>query len=443
MSHRARVIVVGGGPAGLLAAGSAAEAGASVVLLERGPKMGRKLRMTGKGRCNITNATDVEGFVRAFAPNGRFLYGPFARFFRDDTLALFERLGVHVKGERGGRIFPLSDSALEVAAALERWVRDVGVDVRLNTRVKGILSADGRLQGVSLYHGSMDGAAAIIATGGLSYPGTGSSGDGYAVAESVGHSIVPTRPALAPLLADDRWPGTLSGLALRNVRASLADRATGKAVASEFGEMLFTHTGVSGPIILSLSRVYTRQSGPLDLRIDLKPAVSAEELTARFIREFVGAGTFGVYLRQLMPKSLAPIVADLSGVPADRPLSAIRASERSALVHTLKNLPITLRGLAPIEQAIVTSGGVRLEEIDPRTLMSRRVDGLYFAGEVLDLDAMTGGYNLQAAFSTGYVAGVSAAARAAALTDGPEQPFRSVRSTPDPAPELNGVRSRG
>jgi predicted Rossmann fold flavoprotein len=296
-----------------------------------------------------------------------------------------------------------------VAAALERWLDEAGVEVRLNTRVKGLVVVGARLTGVDLYHGRMDAAAAIVATGGLSYPGTGSTGDGHALAASVGHTIVPTRPALAPMLLEEAWVADLTGLALRNVEARLVRSDTGACLASELGEMLFTQTGVSGPIILTLSRSLRDVEAPTILSLDLKPALSRDDLLAKFVREFARAGRYGPYLRKLLPRSLAEVFPALTGVAHDRQLSGITSVERRRLIGTLKGLRLTVRGLAPIEEAVVTGGGVSLREVDPRTIMSTLVEGLFFAGEVLDLDAVTGGYNLQAAFSTGAAAGRSAA----------------------------------
>ncbi len=412
MKPRRRVLIVGGGPAGLLAAISAAQSGARVTILERGPKTGRKLRLTGKGRCNITNTAGVERFVQAFGPNGRFMYGAFSRFFRDDIIAILDRMGVPTKAERGGRVFPASDSALDVAGALERRVSELGVEVRTNARAKALLISDtGEMAGVALYHGTVDAAAVIVATGGLSYPGTGSTGDGYVLAQQAGHSIVSPRPALAPILIAEPWVGDLSGLALRNVavRLMLGDPPT--ALACEFGEMLFTHTGVSGPIILTVSRcVPPPGSGSRTfIELDLKPAISREELHQRLIRDFARIGKLGPYLRKLMPHALADALVGVLGLDASRSLNQVTASERRTIVDALKGIRLTVRGLAPVEEAIVTAGGVALNEVDPRTMMSRKVAGLFFAGEVLDLDAETGGYNLQAAFSTGWVAGAAAA----------------------------------
>jgi len=415
----------------MLAAIGAAEAGARVTLLERGPKTGRKLRLTGKGRCNITNTAGVERFIRAFGPNGRFLYGAFSRFFRDDILGLLDRMGVPSKAERGGRVFPTSDSAVDVAEAIERRLADLGVDVRPNARVKSLIRSvgpplaaanvapasrrhqeDGAIRGVMLYHGTMDAGAVIVATGGLSYPGTGSTGDGYMLAREVGHTIVPTRPALAPMLIEEPWVRGLSGLALKNVAVKLLVGDQPEPAAAEFGEMLFTHTGVSGPIVLTVSRYVPLPSSGCTARlaIDLKPALTHEQLHERLIRDFASSGKLGPYVRKLMPHALADTLVGILELDAARSLNQVTGADRRRLVSALKGLPLSICGLAPIEEAIVTAGGVALNEVDPRTMMSRKADGLFLAGEVLDLDAETGGYNLQAAFSTGWVAGSAAAA---------------------------------
>jgi predicted Rossmann fold flavoprotein len=396
----------------MLAAASASEEGARVTLLERGPKLGRKLRLTGKGRCNITNTAGTERFVQAFGPNGKFLYGPLARFSRDDLITLLDAMGVRTKIERGGRVFPESDSALEVAAALERMLADRKVDVRFNARVKTLTLTDaGDVAGVALYHGTMDAGAVVIATGGLSYPGTGSTGDGYALAQAIGHTIVPTHAALAPVVVEEAWVRDLSGLTLKNVNVRLLTGKPPTETASRFGEMLFTHTGLSGPIILTISRYVPvdPRTVPSIIELDLKPALTDEALHARLIRDFAHRGSLGAYLRRLVPRSLADVLVSVLKLDACRGLHQVTAEERRRIVDGLKRLRFRVRSLAPIEEAIVTAGGVALNEVDPRTMMSRRVGGVFFAGEVLDLDAETGGFNLQAAFSTGWVAGQSAA----------------------------------
>lgn len=408
----ARVIVIGGGPAGILAAGRAAECGADVLLVEKGPKLARKLRISGKGRGNITNTADLPEFIEAFAPNGKFLYGAFSRFFRDDLLDLLRRFGVETKMERGGRVFPMSDKASDVADALEGWLASTGASVRLNTRAKSISSSVGKVTGVEFFAGSMTADAVVIATGGASYPKTGSTGDGYALARTLGHTLVKPEPALSAMVTQERWVPDLQGLSLRNVEATLLVEQDGKTkkLVSEFGEMLFTHSGVSGPIILTLSRTARShlESKPM-ISVDLKPALSEEQLHARLIRDFTQTKRFGNYLRQLLPRLLADLFPTLCGIDPGKSVNSVTVAERATIVRLLKDLRVTVTGLGPLEEAIVTAGGVPTGEIDPRTMMSRLVKGLFFAGEVIDIDAETGGYNLQAAFSTGYVAGEAAA----------------------------------
>lgn len=412
---RHRVIVVGGGAAGMLAAGSAAEAGADVLLIEKGPDLGRKLRISGKGRGNITNTADVQGFVEAFGPNGKFLYGAFSRFFRDDLLALLGRLGVETKVERGGRVFPASDRAGDVADALGSWLNALGVRVRLNTRTLGLTVEDGHAAGVEVFGGNMPAAAVVVATGGASYPKTGSTGDGYAMASSIGHTVVKPEPALSPMVIGEDWVRDLQGVSLRNVEAALLVRETAQSgwrkIDSEFGEMLFTHFGVSGPIVLTLSRAARRYLGRAEVAIslDLKPALTAEQLHARLVRDFARPRRFGAYVRSLLPGLVSRLFVVLSGVEAEKTLNTITLAERSRIVELLKDLRMTVECLRPLEEAIVTAGGVTIAEIDPRTMMSRIVPGVFFAGEVIDVDAKTGGFNLQAAFSTGHVAGRGAA----------------------------------
>jgi hypothetical protein len=409
-----KAIVIGGGAAGMMAAGSAAQGGAKVVLLERGTALGRKLRISGKGRGNITNTADIAEFVEAFSPNGRFLYGAFSRFFREELLELLREQGVETKIERGGRVFPASDRAGDVVDALERWLTANGAKVRLNSRVKSLVIDNGRIVGVKLYAGQMEAAAVIIATGGMSYPKTGSSGDGYTFAAEAGHTIVPPRPALSALVTLEAWVKEAQGLALKNVEAKLLFQAHGqerpRKIASEFGEMLFTHFGISGPIILTLSRGVgdLLKQGNVFVSIDLKPALSSEQLQARLIRDFKQVKHFRNYLRELLPVSLIEPFVFLSGMEGDKPVNSITAAERNRIVERLKDLRVTVKDMGPLDEAIVTAGGVAIGEIDSRTMMSKLVEGLFFAGEVIDIDAETGGFNLQAAFSTGYVAGKAA-----------------------------------
>ncbi len=398
----------------MLAAGRAAECGGSAVLLEKGPALGRKLRITGKGRGNISNTADLPEFIEAFAPNGKFLYSAFSRFFRDDLRELLRAMGVETKEERGGRVFPGSDKASDVSDALKRWLADKGARARLHTGVKSVCVKDGRIAGVDVFGGRMDAGAVVIATGGVSYPKTGSTGDGYAMARQLGHTITPIRPALSALVTSDNWVKELQGLSLRNVEATLFVEPIGgqpRKIASEFGEMIFTHFGVSGPIILTLSRgvdALLRQ-GKVSISIDLKPALSSEQLHARMIRDFKQTRHLKNYLPDLLPRLLVDEFAYLSGIDQDKPVNSITVAERSRIVDLLKDLRLSVVRMASVDEAIVTGGGVSIKEIDPKTMMSKLVDGLFFAGEVIDIDGETGGFNLQAAFSTGYVAGEAAA----------------------------------
>ena len=419
MGQRAPVIVIGGGAAGLMAAGQAAVAGAPVLLLERMPRLATKLRITGKGRCNLTNTADLPEFLAHFAfPEAEghshlFLRNAFARFFAPDLVAFFAALGVPTVVERGGRVFPESNDAHQVAEALSRFAQEQGVRIRLHSRVMQLeVDGGGRLRGVVLSDGQRIGAqAAIVATGGASYPGTGSSGDGYELARQAGHSIVPVRPALVPLVIAGPEPRRMMGLSLRNVEVCLL--LDGVECAREFGEMLFTHYGVSGPIILTLSgpAVQRLGQGRLEMSINLKPALTAEKLDARLLRDLdaFGRKSYRNLLKGLLPQKMIEVVVDRTGIPPDKPGHQVTAEERERLGALLQDFRLEIVGHRPLEEAIVTAGGVDTREVDPRTMASRLAEGLYFAGEVLNVQADTGGYNLQAAFSTGYVAGRAAA----------------------------------
>ncbi len=413
----ADVIVIGAGAAGLLAAGEAAQGGARVLLVEKMHAPGRKLRITGKGRCNLTNVVPLDAFITHFGPNGRFLYSAFYRFFNRDLVDFFAGLGVATVTERGGRVFPASSDAEQVVNALTGWVRDRDVTLWTGTAVAALVLDGGCVAGVTLANGQTHTArAVIVTTGGASYPGTGSTGDGYRLAESAGHTINPIGPALVPLdTAGDTAP-RLEGLSLRNVNVSLlVDSAV---IAQEFGEMLFTRHGVSGPAILTLSKraVAALRAGQcVRLSIDLKPALDQDKLDARLLRDLdqQGKRRFKTLLKGLLPRKLIPVCIDITRIPADKPAHQITAKERRRLLRFLKDFYLDVTGHRPLAMAIVTAGGVNLDEVDPRTMQSRLVRGLYFAGEVLDLDADTGGYNLQAAFSTGWLAGRSAAEQVA------------------------------
>lgn len=415
-----RVVVVGGGAAGLMAAGRAGECGAGVLLLEKTPRLGAKLRISGQGRGNITTTCSLDDFVTAFGPAGRFLYGACSRFFREDLVALLRDLGVETVTERGGRVFPASQRAGDVAEALECYARRGGARVQTRQPVRALLADDtrGRVTGVRTDAGVKPAGAVIVAVGGASYPGTGSTGDGVALAEALGHTVIPLRPALVPLETAGPEARQLQGVSLRNVRATALEvTAAGveTPIASEFGEMVFTHFGVSGPIILTMSRVIGDAlgtgSGTVILSLDLKPALTPERLDDRLLRDLdrFGKRSYRNLLKGLLPRKLVDVFAARTGIPAERPGHQITALQRARILQELKDLRLTITGTRSLAEAIVTAGGVALDEVDPRTLMSRRVSGLFFAGEVLDLDGPTGGFNLQAAFSTGYVAGQAAA----------------------------------
>jgi predicted Rossmann fold flavoprotein len=413
-----RVIVVGGGAAGLMAAGQAAEAGAEVLLLERTGRLGTKLRITGKGRCNLTNTAELDEFLAHFAfpdrANSRhlFLRNAFARFFTPELIGFFEDAGVPTVVERGGRVFPASNDAHEVADALVLFAQRKGVELRLQSRVASLLRRRRLVTGVALENGErFEGKAVVIATGGASYPKTGSSGDGYRLAEQVGHTIVPVQPALVPLVVAGSEPRAMMGLSLRNVRACLI--LDGREFAQAFGEMLFTHYGVSGPIILTLSgpAVARLGTGFLEMSINLKPALNSEKLDARLQRDLNqhGKRSYRNLLKRLLPQKMIDVMVTRTGIPPDKPGHQITAAERQRLRDQLHDFRLTIVAHRPLDEAIVTAGGIETSEIDPASMASRRIKGLFFAGEVMDVQADTGGYNLQAAFSTGYLAGRAAA----------------------------------
>ena len=428
--ERRRVIVVGGGAAGLMAAGQAAASGAETLLLEKMDRPARKLRITGKGRCNLTNVAPLPQFMEHFGSNGRFLRQAFSEFLSPELIGFLNGLGVSTLTERGGRVFPASGCAQDVVDALLKWVRASGVKLYTRSRVTTLLLEAGRVTGVKVNRGPSTarenavaskssgrvygGDAVIIATGGTSYPATGSSGDGYPLAQSAGHRIVKIRPALVPLETEGDISGRLQGLSLRNVNVRIA--VDGKKQAEGLGEMLFTHFGVSGPVILSLSRLVV---DALQLRkrvaisIDLKPALDTHKLDARLLRELDAHGKkrFHTLLQRLLPKKLIPVCMDEIGVSPNKLGHQITGQERRRLGAWLKDFRLTVTGYRPFTEAIITAGGVDTREVNPRTMASRLVKGLYFAGEVLDLDADTGGYNLQAAFTTGWVAGRASAQR--------------------------------
>lgn len=402
---RAQVIVVGGGPAGMLAAGTAGRRGLAVTLVEKNERLGKKLLITGKGRCNITNITDLDGLIANIPVNGRFLYSAFTQFSNQDLLTLLQRLGLKTKVERGGRVFPASDRSVDVVRALEKYLTENHVRV-IRGEVSKILVEAGAVSGVQLKSGeTLPATKVIIATGGCSYPLTGSTGDGYRLAAEHGHTITPLKPALVPLEVREEWVRELQGLTLKNVAIKLLS-TEGQKIYSDFGEMFFTHFGVSGPVILSAS-THLRPATSYRLLIDLKPALPPEQLDARIQRDFqkYARKIFANALDDLLPRKLIPVVVRLAAIPPEKQVSQITKEERGNLVALLKGLALEITDLRPLSEAIVTAGGVTVKEIQPATMESKLVRGLFFAGEVIDVNAYTGGYNLQIAFSTGYVAG--------------------------------------
>jgi predicted Rossmann fold flavoprotein len=417
---KARVIVIGGGAAGLMAAGQAALRGVETLVLEKMDRPGRKLGITGKGRCNLTNIADLSDAITHFGLNGRFLRQAFSRFFNFELVAFFEGLGVPTVTERGGRVFPASGQAQDVVHALLRWGDQCGISLKTRSQVERLLVENGRVVGVKVSpcsDRSKPIAArqywadfVIVTTGGASYPATGSTGDGYKLAQSVGHSIVPIRPSLVPLETAREIAERLQDLSLRNVtvRLLINEKKHGEA----FGEMMFTPFGVSGPVILSLSRqvVETLNLGKRAvLSVDLKPALDEQKLDARLLRDLDSRGKqkFSTLLKGLIPNKLIPVCIDQTGIPPNKVLHQINAKDRKLLRKWLKDFRVEVTGHRPLSEAIITAGGVNTREVDPRTMASRLVQGLYFAGEILNIDADTGGFNLQAAFSTGWVAGRS------------------------------------
>ena len=406
-ARRAELVVIGGGPAGMLCAATAAERGLKVVLLEKNAQLGRKLRITGKGRCNLTNACDVKTFMRNIPGDGRFLYSALSRFGPTETMAFFEGLGLPLKVERGNRVFPVSDRANDVAEALIRLCRRRGVQL-LQAEATGLCVEDGAVRAVESSAGRIACEAAALCTGGLSYPLTGSTGDGYAFAERCGHSLSERRPSLAPLESDDDYCAQMQGFALKNVQLSAYE--DDKLIFRERGELLFTHFGVSGPLVLSASAKMRRMGeARYRLEIDLKPGLDEKKLDARLLRDFekYAGRAFKNALTDLAGKSMIPVLVALSGIPEEQRVGEITRRQRLELLRLFKHFPVSVSGMRPIAEAIVTAGGVSTREVDPRTMQSKLVRGLYFAGEVLDLDAYTGGFNLQIAWSTGYVAGKS------------------------------------
>ncbi len=405
------VIVIGAGPAGLMAAISAAENGAYVTLLEKNERVGRKLMITGKGRCNVCNNCDIDTLIANIPKNAKFLYSAFSNFTPKQLMQFFENLGVALKTERGNRVFPVSDKAVDIVDALYKCAKAKGVKIK-TAHASDILTQDGKIWGVTLNDGTvLNCDSVILATGGMSYPLTGSTGDGYKMAEKLGHTVTELKPSLVPLDIHEGFCSHLSGLSLKNVTLSVFEEGKKKPLFSEMGEMLFTHFGISGPLVLSASS-HIRYMGKKNYIafIDLKPALTPEQLDSRILRDFSEFQNkdFANSLDKLLPKSLIPVIIKLSGIESGKKVNQISREERQALAGIIKALPLHIIGFRPIEEAIITSGGISVKEIDPKTMASKLIEGLFFAGEIIDVDAYTGGFNLQIAFSTGFTAGKNA-----------------------------------
>ncbi|MDD6060276.1 MAG: NAD(P)/FAD-dependent oxidoreductase [Ruminococcus sp.] len=401
------IIIVGGGAAGCFAAVWAARFGKSVIVFEKNERLGRKLRITGKGRCNVTNNSPVEEHMRNIPVNSRFLYSAYSSFDAESTMAFFEELGVPLKTERGNRVFPVSDNAHDIADALAREMKKLGVKV-VNAQVTQLLAENGAVRGVRAGGREYESGSVLIACGGKSYPATGSTGDGYKLAESVGHTVTELKPCLVPLVSPDKYCAELMGLSLRNVTLSLYDG--NKEIFSELGEMLFTHFGVTGPLVLSASsHIKDMKPNRYTLKIDLKPGLTPEKLDERIQRDFSENlnRDFVNGIRKLLPAKLLPIAARLAGIPEELKINSVTKEQRRRFGELIKAFPVRISAFRPIDEAIVTGGGVSVKEINPKTMESKLVSGLFFAGEVIDTDAYTGGFNLQIAFSTAYSAAVN------------------------------------
>lgn len=406
-----KIIVIGAGPAGLMAAITASDkykGNAQITIIEKNERAGRKLMITGKGRCNVTNNCDVDTLIANTPKNARFLYSAFSKFTPLDVMNFFEDNGVPLKTERGNRVFPVSDKAVDIVDALVNGTRKRGIK-QLNNTVREITVTDNKVTGVVLNDGSVISAdSVILATGGMSYPVTGSTGDGYKIAKNLGHTVTEIKPSLVPLMCHEGFCSKLSGLSLKNVTLTVFEEGKKKPVFSELGEMLFTHFGISGPLVLS-SSAYMRKMGSKNYTavIDLKPALTTEQLDKRILRDFTEQTNkdFSNSLDKLLPKSLIPVIISLSGIEANRKVNQISREERMSLGQLLKNFTLNITGFRPIEEAIITSGGISVKEINPATMESKLIAGLFFVGEIIDTDAFTGGFNLQIAFSTGYLAG--------------------------------------
>lgn len=403
-----RIAVIGGGPSGMLAACTAAKNDCLVTIYERNEKLGKKLYITGKGRCNVTNNATEEEFFANIPRNHRFMYSSFYSFTNHDLIRLLNTLGLETKVERGGRVFPASDKSNDVLKALTNYVRQCNAEVLLNTRVKSICKTGDNKFSVRTNNGDYTYDSVIIATGGVSYPTTGSDGDGYRFASELGIKTIDAKPALVPLVTIEEWPKELMGLTLKNVTLRAFDG--NKKVFEDMGEVLFTHFGISGPLVLTLSSIIAEHPENVKVFIDLKPALTREELNRRVLRDFQTAKNKQMKnaLFELMPSSLVQIILQLAQIDPDLAVNSLTKQDRARLVEIIKAIPLVIKGTRPIEEAIITRGGIDTREINPTTMESKKVSGLYFSGEVIDVDAFTGGFNLQIAFSTGYLAGRSA-----------------------------------
>ncbi len=404
------VIVIGGGPAGMMAAGTAAKNGCRVTLVEKNEKLGKKLYITGKGRCNVTNASDCENIIQNTVSNPYFLYSSLYTFTSEDTVSFFENMGIPLKTERGNRVFPASDKSSDIIKGLTRFLQKNKVRILLNCKVTEIVIKNGRVVAVQTEKGTLKADKVIIACGGLSYPVTGSDGDGYRFAKAAGHSVTKLYPALVPLKVKEKWVASVMGLSLKNVAVTC--KGEGKMLYEGFGEMLFTHFGVSGPLILTLSSIITDKLGKsAEIYIDLKPALERKKLDERLLRDFEKYKNKEIRnaLGELLPRALIPVIVSLSDIDETKRVNEITREERNRILNNIKQLRLTVTDTAGYNEAVVTKGGVGVEDIDPSTMESKKVKGLYFAGEVIDVDAFTGGYNIQIALSTGHCAGIAAA----------------------------------
>ena len=413
--HLKKIVIIGGGAAGLKAAISAnfkyRNTDVQITVIEKNERPARKVMITGKGRCNVTNNCDIDTLISSVPKNGRFLYSAFSVFAPKDVMSFFESVGVPLKTERGNRVFPVSDKAVDIVDALVKTAKSGGSKL-INGQAEEIIVKDGAVVGVKLSDGQiLEADSVILATGGMSYPLTGSTGDGYKMAEKLGHTVTELKPSLVPLTIHEGFCTNLSGLSLKNVTFSVFENGKKKPIFSEMGEMLFTHFGVSGPLVLSASS-HIRYMGKKEYIgfVDLKPALTIEQLDNRVLRDFSEEQNkdFANSLSKLLPKSLIPVIIRLSGIPNNKKVNQISREERMALCKLIKALPLHITGFRPVEEAIITSGGISVKEIDPKTMQSKLINGLFFAGEIIDVDAYTGGFNLQIAFSTGFVAGQNA-----------------------------------